>query len=103
KRNEGAERFVLVCADATQANYRPEAADLAVGAAILHHILEPERVLASCFRALAPGAWAMFFEPFEAGNAFLKFIYLRILAQASSAEKETPGFRFIERMVEDYK
>ena len=103
KRTDGDERFGLVCVDAMAANYQAGVADLAVGAAILHHILEPERVLASCFRALAPGGWAIFFEPFEAGNALLKFTYRRILAQSSSAEKEAPGFRFIERMVEDYK
>ncbi len=103
KRPDGDRRFGLVCVDATAARYRPEVADLAVGAAILHHILEPERVLAACFHALAPGGWAIFFEPFEAGNALLKFTYRRIVAQASGAERATPGLRFIERMLEDYR
>jgi SAM-dependent methyltransferase len=97
------ERFGLVCVDAMEARYRPEVADLAVGAAILHHILEPERVLSACFHALAPGGWAIFFEPFEAGNALLKFVYRRVLAAASASERQTPGFAFIERMVNDYK
>jgi SAM-dependent methyltransferase len=97
------DRFGLVCVDAMQARYRPGIADLAVGAAILHHILEPERVTASCFQALVPGAWAIFFEPFESGNALLKFVYRRILAEASTSEREAAGFRFIERMVTDYK
>src|SRR5204863_8376233 len=103
QRSDGDSRFGLVCVDAMQARYQAEVADLAVGAAILHHILEPERVLAACFHALAPGGWAIFFEPFEAGNALLKFTYRRILAQASEAQRAAPGFRFIERMVEDYK
>ena len=102
-RSDGCRRFGLVCVDAMAANYRPEVADLAVGAAILHHILEPARVLASCFHALAPGGWALFFEPFEAGNTLLKFTYRRILAAASGAERTTPGFCFIERMIQDYR
>src|SRR5215467_3945399 len=97
------DRFGLVCVDAMEARYRSGVADLAVGAAILHHILKPERVTASCFHALAPGGWAIFFEPFESGNALLKFVYRRILAEASAAERESAGFRFIERMVDDYK
>lgn len=102
KRSDGNERFGLVCVDAMAAQYLPEVAHLAVGAAILHHILEPDRVLASCFRALAPGGWAIFFEPFEAGNTLLKLAYRRILAAASAAERATPAFRFIERMSDDY-
>ena len=103
KRPDGERRFGLVCVDAMAARYQPEIADLAVGAAILHHILQPERVLAACHHALAPGGWAIFFEPFEAGNALLKLTYRRIVAHASEAERATPGFRFIERMLEDYK
>jgi ubiquinone/menaquinone biosynthesis C-methylase UbiE len=103
KRADSDSRFGLVCVDAMQARYQPEVADLAVGAAILHHILEPERVLAACFHALMPGGWAIFFEPFEAGNALLKFTYRRIFAQASEGERGAPGFRFIEHMLEDYK
>jgi ubiquinone/menaquinone biosynthesis C-methylase UbiE len=103
RRSDGDRRFGLVCVDAMAACYRPAVADLAVGAAILHHLLEPDRALAACFHALAPGGWAIFFEPFEAGNALLKFTYRRILAAASGAERATPGLRFIERMTEDYK
>jgi ubiquinone/menaquinone biosynthesis C-methylase UbiE len=102
-RPDGDQRFGLVCVDAMAARYRPEVANLAVGAAILHHILEPDRVLASCFHALAPGGWAIFFEPFEAGNTLLKFAYRRIVAAASSAERGTAGFGFLERMLADYK
>jgi ubiquinone/menaquinone biosynthesis C-methylase UbiE len=102
-RPDGNQRFGLVCVDAMAARYQPEVADLAVGAAILHHILEPARALASCLRALAPGGWAIFFEPFEAGNTLLKFAYRSVVAAASSAERATPGFVFIERMLKDYK
>jgi ubiquinone/menaquinone biosynthesis C-methylase UbiE len=102
-RPDGYQRFGLVCVDAMAARYQPEVADLAVGAAILHHILEPDRVLASCLRALAPGGWAIFFEPFEAGNTLLKFAYRSVVAAGSSAERATPGFVCIERMLKDYK
>jgi ubiquinone/menaquinone biosynthesis C-methylase UbiE len=103
KRPDGAQRFGLVCVDAMAVQYQPEIADLAVGAAILHHILEPGRALTACFRALVPGGWAIFFEPFEAGNTLLKFTYRRLVAAASPAERATPGFGLIERLLEDYK
>jgi len=96
------ERFALVCVDATTAVFREGIADLAVGAAILHHVLDPARVIASCFQALRPGGWAIFFEPFEAGNTILKLTYQRILAQASAAERASEAMRFLERMVTDY-
>jgi ubiquinone/menaquinone biosynthesis C-methylase UbiE len=102
KNTQRPDRFGLVCADASAANYREGAADLAVGAAILHHILEPERVIATCHRALRPGGWAIFFEPFEAGNAILNLTYRWVLRRGSPAERETPGMRFLERMVTDF-
>ena len=97
-----ADRFSLVCVDAMAADYQPEVADLAVGAAILHHIIDPSRVLASCQRALKPGSWAIFFEPFEAGNTLVKITYQRILAQASAAERATAAMQLFERIVADY-
>jgi SAM-dependent methyltransferase len=102
KGNGGEGRFALVCVDASGANYRPGVADLAVGAAILHHIFDPAKVLASCHRALKPGGWAIFFEPFEAGNTIVRMTYERILARATSAEIETGAMRLLERMVADY-
>ena len=59
-----ASRFAQVGVDAMTADYRPE---VGVGAAILHSIIDPARMPASCQRALKSGSWAMFFEPFEAG------------------------------------
>jgi demethylmenaquinone methyltransferase/2-methoxy-6-polyprenyl-1,4-benzoquinol methylase len=96
------DRVALICVDAAEAEYRPEVFDLAVGAAILHHVMEPERVLASCHRALKPGCWALFFEPFEAGNTLVKLTYQRILAQATAAQREIDAMLLLERMVADY-
>jgi len=102
KHATGPDRFGLVCADAAAAQYSEGVADLVVGAAILHHILEPERVIASSFQALRPGGWAIFFEPFEAGNSILNLTYRWILARATPRERESPGLRFVERMVTDF-
>lgn len=95
-------RFALVCTDAATLRLRPGCADLVVGAAILHHILEPSQVLQACHDALEPGAHAIFFEPFEAGNQSLKLTYQRVLAQATPQERELPALRLVERMVHDY-
>ena len=94
-------RFTLVCVDACRARYARGFADLAVGAAILHHLPEPERALAACFDALAPGGWAVFFEPFESGNLLLKLCYQRIHERASPEERETPGMKMLHRVVDD--
>ncbi len=102
KSEDGEGRFALVCVDAAGANYLPGVADLAVGAAILHHIVDPAKVLASCHRALKPGGWAIFFEPFEAGNTIVRMTYERILARASASETATDALRLLQRMVADY-
>jgi len=103
QRPQTLQRVALVCIDASAAAYRPGIADLVVGAAILHHILDPARVLSSCRTALKAGGWAMFFEPFEAGNAIVKLTYERILASASEAERRSEAMRFLDRMVADYR
>jgi ubiquinone/menaquinone biosynthesis C-methylase UbiE len=96
-------RHTLVCVDAMRARYREGFADLAVGAAILHHLVDPPAALAACQRALKPGSWALFFEPFEPGNVLVRMVYERLLAQASASERQTPGMQLVARMVEDYR
>ncbi len=42
--------------------------DFVVGAAILHHLIDPEKAIREVYRVLKPGGFALFFEPFEAGQ-----------------------------------
>ncbi len=96
-------RIALLCADAAALRFRPGVADLVVGGAILHHIIEPERVIAAAARALRPGGWAVFIEPFESGGALLSMLYQRILAEASPPERDLPAFRVLARIANDYR
>jgi SAM-dependent methyltransferase len=63
------ERVICVCTDAMNNFFRPSSFDVVVGAAILHHLLDPVRALAAAYRALKPGGMAFFFEPFEGLSA----------------------------------
>lgn len=75
-------RTELFCMDLYDAKFVENQFDLIVGAAILHHLIDPERVLRKCFSALRPEGWMIFFEPFEVGNSLLKLCYTIILNQA---------------------
>lgn len=94
-------RYALVCMDATNDHYIPESFDLAVGAAILHHIIEPGRVIRACASALRPGGRALFFEPFEMGHVLLKLAYMDIIAESERRSEREPGIAMLERIVQD--
>jgi SAM-dependent methyltransferase len=70
---------------AGSARYRPPriegSVDLVIGAAILHHLIDPSACVRQACRALKPGGIAVFFEPFEIGNAILRLAYEQILAR----------------------
>lgn len=73
-------RMVPVCMDATRREYfEPGRFDLVLGAAILHHLIDPSSAISSASTALAPGGSAIFFEPFENGSAILRLAFLEIL------------------------
>jgi len=80
-------RLTLVCTDATRADYIEGSVDLVIGAAILHHLIDPSVCVRQACRALKPGGIAVFFEPFEDGNAILGLAYEQILA----SEGNKPG------------
>jgi SAM-dependent methyltransferase len=95
-------------------HFSPDAFDLAVGAAILHHILDVQKTLGSVHKALRKGGSAIFFEPFEAGNAILRMAYQHILERASSRplgkqllSKSTPSLSseitaFLKRRIAEF-
>jgi len=71
----------LVCMDACENAYQPNRFDLALGAAFLHHMPDPQRALSAIHTALRPGGHAIFFEPFENGHAVLSLAYQEIMGR----------------------
>jgi SAM-dependent methyltransferase len=110
------ERLHLLCADASQVRFTQGCADLVVGAAILHHIVEPETVIERAFTALKPGGWAVFFEPFRSGSSLLTLAYKQVLREVARRDKfagvkrtlpptlrgENSGIDVLKRIVFDY-
>jgi ubiquinone/menaquinone biosynthesis C-methylase UbiE len=73
------ERCALLQLNAEDMDFKPGSFDLVVGAAILHHLFQPEKVIESCARLLKPGGRAIFFEPFESGLDIIGLIYADLL------------------------
>ena len=96
-------RYGLVCMDANNDRYRPGAFDLAVGAAILHHIIDPRRVLRACASAVRAEGAALFIEPFEVGPGVLRIAYRRILDEARHRGEDATGFELLQRMIDDHE
>jgi ubiquinone/menaquinone biosynthesis C-methylase UbiE len=78
-RENVSERCVLLQLNAEDLDFRADSFDIIVGAALLHHLFHPEKVLEKCAKILKPGGYAIFFEPFENGHSILGLIYKKIL------------------------
>lgn len=75
---------VLLQLNAEKMDFLPDSLDMVIGAAILHHLFKPEKVIEQCYKALKPGGIAIFFEPFEAGYSIMSLIYKSILRENKS-------------------
>ena len=75
------DRVACVCVDAMRDYFRPSSFDLVVGAAILHHLMDPIEALSAAYRALKPGGVAIWFEPFEPGIRMVRLLYELILRE----------------------
>jgi ubiquinone/menaquinone biosynthesis C-methylase UbiE len=53
--------------------------DFVVGAAILHHLIDPEKALREVYRVLKPGGFGLFFEPFEAGQQVMALAFQHLV------------------------
>jgi SAM-dependent methyltransferase len=111
-RAEARGRVVPVCMDATRDYYQEGSFDLVIGAAILHHLIDPAAALRAAARALTPGGYAIFFEPFENGNSILRLAYEQILEGSSEtgaaggeekAPLPKPVGNLLRALVHDYE
>jgi ubiquinone/menaquinone biosynthesis C-methylase UbiE len=94
-------RLALVCIDATQCDVVEGSVDMVIGSAILHHLIDPSTCVKQACRALKPGGIAVFFEPFENGNAILRLAYEDILARepANAEQRLAPEVSNCLRML----
>lgn len=67
--------------NAEELDFFPQTFDLVIGSAVLHHLLNPGLTIEGCARILKPGGHAIFFEPFENGNAILARIYHAVISR----------------------
>lgn len=82
-RDELRGRIRSYCFDVHRRFFRPATFDLVIGAAILHHLLDPRAALVNVADGLKPGGRIVLVEPLEAGSLVLCAMYgavLRVLA-----------------------
>jgi len=90
----------LVQMNAEELDFHPNSFDLVLGAAILHHLFSPQKVIQACARILKPHGVAIFYEPFENGNAMMKVIY-RTLLEHPRGWLIRPGLRRFFKEMKD--
>jgi SAM-dependent methyltransferase len=89
--------------DATRDYFRPNVVDLAIGAAILHHLPDPQKAIAAVHHALKDGGMFVLFEPFENGVTFLRLAYSEILRNVHDGRVVEPSVAaFLQGLVTQY-
>jgi len=72
-------RVKVFCFDLHRRFFRPEVFDVVIGAAILHHLLDPRAALTNVAASLKPGGKIILIEPLEAGSLVLTAMYAGVL------------------------
>ncbi len=98
-----ASRVTYLQLNAEDLEFRAGSVDLVIGSAILHHLFAPEKTLGGCAKILAAGGCAMFFEPFEPGNIYLRVIWERILQDPRAAEIAPDVRGFFRALINEYE
>ncbi len=98
------DRVACVCTDAMNNYFVPGSFDVVVGAAILHHILDPLQTITAAYDALRSGGTTFFFEPFE-GMALVRVAFTLILERSrrEALALDANVARFLEAMIVDIK
>ena len=94
-------RLLLMAMDASQRHFAGGTFDLTIGAAILHHIINPSDTIGACHHFLKPGGHAIFFEPFEEGYLLLRLLYEQLLDHASQLKLSSDVARALQIIIRD--
>ena len=78
-RDEMRGRVRVFCFDVHRRFFRTDTFDLVIGAAILHHLLDPRAALVNVATSLKPGGKIILIEPLEAGSLVLTAMYAGVL------------------------
>jgi SAM-dependent methyltransferase len=95
-----ADRCAVVAMDAHRDYIRPGSADLVIGSAILHHLVDPAVFIERAMAVLKPGGCAVFFEPMEAGNAMLRLACLQVASEAKRRGERSAGLKWLSSLRE---
>jgi SAM-dependent methyltransferase len=93
-----ADRCSLVAMDAHRDYISTGTADLVIGSAILHHLVDPALFVERAMALLKPGGCAVFFEPMEAGNAILRLACLQVASESKRRGERSAGLKWLDSM-----
>jgi SAM-dependent methyltransferase len=92
-------RVRTFCFDLHRRFFRAGNFDLVLGAAILHHLLDPRAALANVADSLKPGGKLILVEPLEAGSLVMAMVYARVLeVLAASGDVDGPLARLMKAL-----
>ncbi len=91
-------RCTVVAMDAHKDYLHGGTADMVLGSAILHHLVNPGLLVGRAIDLLKPGGWAIFFEPFEAGYAVIRMMCLLAMRKARLRDQRVRAFRLLKRL-----
>ena len=85
------------CFDLHRRFFRQGTFDLVLGAAILHHLLDPRAALANVAASLKSGGRMVLVEPLEAGSLVMAMAYARVLEILAASEDSDGGLARLMR------
>ena len=92
-------RITAFCFDLHRPFFRVDTFDMVIGAAILHHLLDPRAALRNVAAALRPGGRIILVEPLESGSLVLVAMFAQVLSElAASGESDGPLARLMKAM-----
>jgi SAM-dependent methyltransferase len=97
-------RVRTYCFDVHRRFFRPSTFDLVLGAAVIHHLLDPGAALTRVAESLKPGGTMIFVEPLEAGSLVLATLFARVIEELDRlGEGDATLARLMRRFRDDIR